>query len=291
MLKTKHNQTLIWYSFLLPTILALAFFMAYPILEALRLSFFKSNGTIENFVGLRNYKIILTNKTFWNAVYTTIYLSFFKLLISIPLGFVIAYCINELSSFFQTLFKIVYFIPYVTSVVAAGMIFIFVLHPEEGLLNSFIGIFGFEPIQYLAHARSARWGTILLMVWHWLGFVIIIFIANLQTISKDIYEAALIDGAKKIHTFFYITVPLMRNSFIFLLILGTIEGLKTFTEPYILGRGNGSPGGALTTMTAYIYNRGFMGNEFGVASAAAYVQFALIFIITFINIKSSKMKL
>lgn len=287
----RKNQSLVWYSFLLPTLIALVLFMVYPILEAFRLSFFKSNGTIENFVGFRNYIIVLTSKTFWLAVYSTFYLGFFKLLISIPLGFVIAYFINELEGFAQTFFKIVYFIPYVTSVVAAGMIFIYVLHPEQGLLNAFLGIFNIKPIEYLSHPNSARWGTILLMVWHWLGFVIIIFIANLQTISTDIYEAGTIDGTNKFQSFFFITVPLMKNTFIFLMILGTIEGLKTFTEPYILGRANGSPAGALNTMTAFIYNRGFMGSEFGVASAAAYVQFALIFIITAINIRSSKMKL
>jgi len=134
-----------------------------------------------------------------------------------------------------------------------------------------LGLFNIKPIEYLSHPNSARWGTILLMVWHWLGFVIIIFIANLQTISTDIYEAGTIDGTNKFQSFFFITVPLMKNTFIFLMILGTIEGLKTFTEPYILGRANGSPAGALNTMTAFIYNRGFMGSEFGVASAAAYV--------------------
>lgn len=284
-------QNYIWYLFLLPTILAIALFMAYPILEALRLSFFKSNGTVESFNGLKNYIIVIKDKTFFDNLGSTLYLGFFKLLLSIPIGFIIGYLINELNKKMQTLFKILYFIPYVTSVVAAGMIFLFVLHPGEGLLNSLLGLFHIPPQEWLANPTSAKWGTIFLMTWHWLGFVIIICIANLQTVSTDIYEAGIIDGTNKFQALIYLTVPLMRNTFSFLIIMGTIAALKTFTEPYILGRGNGSPAGALNTMTSYIYNRGFMGNEFGVASAAAYIQFALIFIITIINIKSSKMKL
>lgn len=262
--------------------------MAYPVADSLRLSFFKTNGIVESWVGLRNYGRIFSSATFWRAVYTTLYIGFFKMLIAVPVGFVSAYLINSIK-FGKNLFKILYFIPYVTSVVAAGSIFLFVLHPGEGLLNSLIGLFGIPNVEWLSNATSARWGTIFLTVWHWLGFVIIICIANLQTIPPELYEASTIDGASERQQFFYITIPRMASAFGFLLVIGSISAMKVFTEPYILGRGNGSPGGALMTLTGFVYERGFGGVEYGFASAAAYVLFFIIFLITLVNLKVARM--
>jgi len=286
--KAGQENSLVWYVFLIPTLLGMLLFMTYPVLESLRLSFFRSNGTMESWVGLRNYVRIFTSPTFWRTVYTTFYIGFFKMLISIPLGFMIAYLINTLTRG-KNLFKVLFFIPYITSVVAAGTIFLFVLHPGDGLMNSILGLFGIPNIAWLSHATSARWGTIFLTVWHWLGFVIIICMANLQTISPELYEASTIDGASEGQQFIYITIPRMASCFSFLLVMGWISALKVFTEPYILGRGSGSPAGALMTLTGFVYDRGFGGTEFGYSSAAAYVLFFIIFLFTMINMKLSKM--
>jgi multiple sugar transport system permease protein len=286
--KVMFKNSLVWYVFLIPTLLGMLVFMTYPFLESLRLSFFKSNGTHESWVGVRNYIRIFSSTSFWKAVYTTFYIGFFKMLISIPLGFMIAYLINSLS-FGKNVFKVAFFIPYITSIVAAGTIFLFVLHPGDGLLNSIIGIFGIPKVAWLSYATSARWGTIFLTVWHWLGFVIIICMANLQTIPIEYYEASKIDGATERQQLFYITIPRMYSAFSFLLVMGWISALKIFAEPYILGRSTGSPGGALITIAGFIYDRGFGGTEFGFSSAAAYVLFFIIFIFTMINMKISKM--
>jgi multiple sugar transport system permease protein len=267
----------------------MALFMAYPVVDSLRLSFYKSNGISETWVGLRNYIRIFGSSTFWQAVYTTLYLGFFKILIAIPLGFVLAYLINTIRVM-KNVMKVLYFLPYVTSVAAAGAIFLYVLHPGEGLLNSFVGLFGVPNVAWLTYPTSARWGTILLTIWRWLGFVIIICIANLQTIPPELYEASTIDGASERQQFFYITIPRMGSAFAFLLVMGWIGAMKVFAEPYILGRGTGSPAGALTTLTGFVYNRGFGGVEYGLASAAAYVLFLIIFLITMVNTKISGMR-
>jgi ABC-type sugar transport system permease subunit len=280
---------LVWYVFLLPTILGMLLFMAYPVLDSLRLSFFKSNGMIESWVGLRNYVRIFGSTKFWRAVYTTFYIGFFKMLISIPVGFMLAYLINTIG-FGKTLFKILYFIPYVTSLVAAGGIFLFVLHPGDGLLNSLIGLVGIPNVEWLSHPTSARWGAIILSVWHWLGFVIIICIANLQTIPPELYEASTIDGATERQQLFYITIPRMASAFAFLFVMGWISALKIFAEPYVLGRGNWSPAEALLTLTGFVYERGFGGTEYGFASAASYVLFLIIFLITLVNTKLVRMR-
>lgn len=286
--KKSFKNSFVWYVFLFPTLLGMLVFITYPVLESLRLSFFKSNGVLESWVGLRNYIRIFSSAGFWRAVYTTFYIGFFKMLISVPLGFIIAYLINSLT-FGKNVYKILFFIPYITSIVAAGTIFLFVLHPSDGLLNSLLGLFGVPNVSWLANATSARWGTIFLTVWHWLGFVIIICMANLQTIPIEYYEASKIDGASERQQFFYITIPRMYSTFAFLLVMGWISALKVFAEPYILGRGSGSPSGALITLTGYIYDRGFGGTEFGYSSAAAYVLFIIIFLFTLLNMKLSKM--
>jgi ABC-type sugar transport system permease subunit len=287
-MRPRRKGASVWYLFLLPTLLGMLLFMAYPVVDSLRLSFFKSNGVIESWVGLRNYVRIFSSSTFWRAVYTTLYLGLFKMVIAVPVGFLVAYMINTIR-FGKSLFKILYFIPYVTSIVAAGTIFMFVLHAGDGLLNQFIGLFGLPNVPWLTIPAGARWGTIFLTVWHWLGFVIIICMANLQTIPPELYEASTIDGASERQQFFYITIPRMGSAFAFLLVMGWISALKIFAEPYILGRGNGSPAGALLTLTGFVYERGFGGVEYGFASAAAYVLFLIIFLVTVANTKIARM--
>ncbi len=285
----RKNPGVIWYIFLLPTLLGILLFNLYPILESLRLSFYYSNGTIERFIGLENYRFILNLGLFWKSVYNTFYITFFQLLITVPIGFIIACLINDLT-WGKNLMKILFFIPYVTPSVAAAMLFMFVLHPL-GLLNSFLGVFGIQPVVWLENTVSAKRGAIILGSWQSLGFIIIIFLANLQAIPIDYYEAALIDGSKKIQSWRHITIPLMRGTFSFLAVIGWINGLQRFTDVYILGGLQGSPARSLHTMVGFIFERGFGGYEFGVASAGSYILFFMILIFTAINIRLTRMKI
>ena len=226
--KRRTNQQYVWYLFLLPTLAGIVLFMAYPVSESFRLSFYNSNGTIERWVGLFNYQRIFTSPQFWYAVFTTFYVAFFQLLIAIPLGFLIASLINEVT-FGKNVLKVIYFIPYVTSIVAAAMIFLFVLHPGQGLLNHLLSLLGLPNSAWLAEPASARWGVIILAVWHSLGFIIIICLANLQAIALELYEAAMIDGASKVQQWRYITIPQMKGCFAFLIVMGWITGISVRT--------------------------------------------------------------
>lgn len=288
--KKLYGSTSVWYIFLIPSFLGILLFMVYPIFESLRLSFFKSNGTIESFIGLKNFRYILTSHTFWNSVWNTFYIGFFQIIITIPLGFIFASLINTARKG-QNFFKVIYFLPNVTSIVAAAMIFAFVLHPDMGIVNYVLDAIGLPTPGWLADPSTSKWAVILLAVWHWIGFVIIICLANLQAISSEMYEAAKIDGAGGIQQWLFITIPNMGSTFAFLLITGWIGALQRFNEVYVLGGSNGSPARSIQTMGAYIYERGFKGFEFGVASAATYIMFIIILIFTFFNLKVSKMKL
>ncbi|WP_245693639.1 carbohydrate ABC transporter permease [Sediminibacillus halophilus] len=264
--------------------------MIYPIFESLRLSFYQSNGTIEHFIGLANFKTVLTSGPFWNAVGNTFFIGIFQIVITIPLGFIFASLINSTPRG-KNFFKVIYFLPNVTSIVAAAMIFAFVLHPEMGIVNYLLDILGLPTPGWLSDPSTSKWAVILLAVWHWIGFVIIICLANLQAISPEMYEAARIDGASGIQQWLFITVPNMGGTFAFLLITGWIGALQRFNEVYVLGGPNGSPARSIQTMGAFIYERGFTGFEFGIASAATYIMFMIILVFTFINLKLSNMKI
>lgn len=287
--RAKRESALIWYVFLLPTLLGIVLFMLYPVLDSFRLSFFKSNGTMETFNGLKNYVYILGNKDFRGALFNTFFITFFQLLIAIPLGFVIAVAINGLKRGKNCL-KALFFIPYITPAIAAGTLFLFILHPQ-GILNSFTALFGADPVSWLENGWTARFGAVLLGIWRSLGFNIIIFLAYLQAISPEYYEAAYIDGCTTLQSHRYITLPQMKGAFSFLLIMGWINGLQRFTDVYALGGRSGSPARSLYTIVGFIYERGFGNYEFGIASAASYVLFVIILLFTLINMKLSKMKM
>ena len=136
----RRSTALIWYLFLLPTLIGILLFMAYPIFEVFRLSFFKSNGTMETFKGLANYQYILSNDTFRLAIFNTFFITFFQLLIAIPLGFLIALAINSIEKG-KNFLKALFCIPDITPAIAAGALFLFVLHPN-GILNAFLSLFG-----------------------------------------------------------------------------------------------------------------------------------------------------
>ncbi|WEG13690.1 sugar ABC transporter permease [Pullulanibacillus sp. KACC 23026] len=287
--KLKGNQWM-WYIFLLPTLLGILCFMVYPILESLRLSLFHTSGGGETWAGFDNYKTVLTSGEFWNSVYNTFYIGLFQMIITIPLGFIFASMINSVT-IAKNFFKVIFFLPNVTAIVAAAMIFTFVLHPDMGLLNYFLGKLGLPQPLWLADPSTAKWAIILLGVWHWIGFVIIICLANLQAISPELYEASTIDGASSFQQWLFITIPNMVGTFAFLLITGWIGALQRFNDVYVIGGPTGSPNRSIQTVVAYIYEHGFTGFQFGLASAATYVLFVIILIFTVFNLKITNMKL
>ncbi|WP_078394146.1 carbohydrate ABC transporter permease [Shouchella patagoniensis] len=284
------KSTITWYLFLLPTFLGIACFIVYPVFESFRLSFYNSNGTIETWVGFSNYERVLGQSAFWNAVYNTFYIAFFQLLLAIPIGFVLASMINRIHRF-KSLFKVLFFLPNVTSIVAAAMIFMFILQPEVGLMNHILDTLGLQTSPWLSDPATSKWGVILLTIWHWIGFVIIICLANLQAISPELYEASEIDGATSLQQWFFITIPNMKGTFAFLLIMGWISGLQRFQEIFVLGGAGGSPSRSLQTMVALIYERGFGGFEFGIASAITVLLFLIILLFTVFNLKLTRLKL
>jgi multiple sugar transport system permease protein len=285
-----HSSELVWYIFILPSMLGIVFFMLYPIVDSLYLSFTDSNGMIAHWVGFKNYEILFTNFNFWRTVYNTFYIAFFQLLLSIPIGFIIACMINSLN-YGKNLFKVLYFLPYITTLVATTMIFRVLFNPDSGMINFILQHLGLPTSAWLASPDSAKLVVIFLAVWQHLGFIIIICLANLQVISPDLYEASKIDGASTFQQWLYITIPNMRSAFVFLFITGWISGLQRFTDVFILGGATGSPGGSIQSIVEYIYEQGFQGFSYGLASAATYLLFIMILIFTYFNVRYTRLKL
>lgn len=284
------NQA-IWYLFVGPMIIGLILFHVYPLLESLRLSFYKTNLVNEVWRGLRNYEIVLSNSVFWQGVGNTVYLGIWQLLFSIPLAFALASLINGLR-YGKNMVKTLYFLPYITPMIASAYVFVFVVD-YQGLLNAFTGWFGLPALEWLRYPATSQWAVIIFNVWKGLGYTIVIVLANLQAIPQEYYEAASMDGCNARTAWWHITIPNMKFTLYFLLINGMITMFQRFTDVFAIGGDNrGTLGGAeraLYTVVMFIYERGFGSYDFGVATAAANLLFLMILCLTLISVRSTKL--
>ena len=273
-----------WYLFVAPALGLFLLFILYPLAWNFYLSFTKSSLIRTTWVGLFQYVRIATDRTLLNALYNTLYLTFFNLLTQLPLALLIATLLNEIK-YARTPFRIIYFLPYVTSIVVAAIIWTYMFDPDEGIFNWFLRLLGFRGLLWLSHPSTSKLSVIIFNLWHWLGYQILIYLAGLQTIPPQLYEAAEIDGANSLQKFSKITIPLLKPTTVFLVITGTIGGMQTFQQIYMFGTAVGNPGRSIQTVVAYIYESGWVLQHFGIASTAAVLLFLIIMAITVVNVK------
>ena len=276
----------VWYSFLAPFFLVLTAFTGYPILEAFRLSLFNSNGMVEEWAGLGNFAFLLRDRNYWNAVANTLTIAFLALPVIIVPAVLLAVLVNG-ARFGQSAFKVVLFAPWVTTVVASAAIWAYLFNPDprKGLINFVLGTIGLGGVSWLSHPTTAKWAIVVFDAWRTTGYAMILFLAGLQAIPREYYEAAAIDGAGAIRAFRSITIPLLRPVFVFVIITGLISGMRRFSEVYMFGGVTGSPARAIQTVVLYVYEYAFAGRFFGRAAAAAFVLFLIILLMTLINLR------
>lgn len=269
------------YLFLTPALVLFAIFMGYPIVYSLLLSFQTSVSGELVFTGLDNYAKLFSDKIFGKALLNT----FIILIIQVPLmlftSLLLATLLNSLKRF-KALFRVAFFMPAVTSLIAASIIFSIILM-NDGILNQLLGAVGIDPIPWLSHPVWAKVSLIIAMTWRWTGYNMVIYLAGLQNVSESLYEAASIDGATRVRRFFNITVPQLKPIILFTAILSTIGTLQLFEEPYTLTKGG--PSDATITIGMYLYQTGFRYFNFGYASTLAYVIVILIGILSYIQFK------
>lgn len=237
------------------------------------------------FIGLDNFRGLLSDEVFWKALGNTFKYVLLGVPIQIVIGLSIALMLHNIDRFVP-LFRTLFFVPYVTSVVAVAWVWRFMYQPHIGLFNRFLLDLGFEQIHFLRNPDTALYSILAMIIWHGLGFQIVLFLAGLEMIPDIYYEAAEIDGANGRQVFFRITLPLLNPTIVFVVIMSTIRFLQVFSEVINMSNeGLGGPLNSTISMVLHIYRTGFHKFQMGRASAMTVVLFLIVLVITFIQLK------
>lgn len=266
-----------------PLLLGIFIFVFYPMVQVVLYSFQATNGISGRYIGWANYRWVLGDSLFWTALKNTSYMAIMAIVIDVVVCFVVASLINSLK-YVKNFFKSLYFLPNVMSAVSVSLLFNLVFFPTRaGLLNSFLGLFGIDPIGWLVKPSIAPLSMVIMGLWRSVGYDTILFLAGLQSIPREIYEAAEVDGATGLQRWWYITIPSMRPTFVFIIMMLTISTMRRFDDIWMIGGVGGNPGGSLQTVVLYIYRSAWISREVGPASAASVVLFLIIMTLTLIN--------
>ncbi len=266
--------------FLFPSLVILGVFSFYPIAEAVRLSFFKWDNLspVKTFIGLENYVKLFQSERFWNSMKVTAEYTIIVTAVSLFLGLVLAVLLNNRNLLAKSFWRSMFFLPVVTPTVAAAMVWILLFNPGFGLVNVALRSIGLEGINWLADKTWALPTVMSLGIWRRVGFTLIIYLAALQSISKEYYESAEIDGANAVQRFLHITVPLLRPTTVMLLILGVIDSFLVFDQVIVLTRGG--PANATEVIGMFMYSTSFSSFKLGYGAAISVVMFVVVAIFT-----------
>ncbi|ADK80785.1 carbohydrate ABC transporter permease [Sediminispirochaeta smaragdinae] len=287
-LEILYSQKVAPYVFILPFILLFIVFFIYPIISTIVMSFQSILPGQVEFIGLKNYRKLLFDPTFWASVRNSVVYMVLTLIVLVPIPMVLACLLDSKLVIGKELFRGVFFVPVLTSVVVSGTIFRLLFGELPGsLMNRVIQIFGHEPIKWLFHYPTGYFALILLALWRWTGMNIVYFFAGLKIIPEELYEAADIDGASGFQSFIRITVPMLRPSITYVITISIFAGLRMFTESYMLWNGNNSPYDIGLTMVGYLYRQGIEQNAMGYASAVGLLLLALAMTLNLSQLKAS----
>lgn len=289
MIGPERHAALSAWTFLAPALLLIAVFFFLPVLAALLLSFTDFDiyalgdlGRLR-FVGFANYLQLLQSSLFWTALGNTFYFVVVGGPLSVAVSLGAALLVNSRLTRFSGFFRAALFLPVITTLVAVAVVWRYLYHPRYGLLNYGLSGFGIAPIDWLGDPNWAMPAIILMAVWKNFGFNMIIFIAGLQNIPSQLYEAARIDGASAWQQFRHITLPLLGPTFLFVALMTMIGYFQVFAEPYVMTQGG--PANRTLSVVLLMYEEGFRWWNMGYASAAAFVLFALILAATVLQLK------
>ncbi len=275
------SDTYLAYLFLLPAILIIGTFIIYPVLRAGWLSLYHADmvNPVMRFVGLENYREIMADPDFWKAVGNTFVYVIGTVPFQIAFALGVALLLNQYLKF-RALYRLAFFVPYVTTDVAVSMVWAWIYHDQWGLLNYLLGWFGIAPQQWLLDPKWTMLTIIIMAIWKYVGYNAVIFLAGLQNLDKELFNAARVDGADGIQMFRYLTWPLLSPTTFFVSITSMIGAFKVFTEIFVLYGGQPGPMGAGMTMVFYIYEKAWGDYRMGYASAAAYILFFIVLAFT-----------
>ncbi len=283
-----------WY-FIIPATLLLAIFLLYPIFYSLYLTTTRTKGIVTAFIGFGNYQKLFNDPMFFLALKNT----FKILLIQVPImlisAIVFASLLNNKKIKFRGFFRTAIFLPSVTSLIAYAILFK-MLFSYEGIINNTLIAINLisKPLNWFQDPSLATFVLILAMVWRWTGYNMIFYLSAMQNISTDLYEAAKVDGASEIKSFFSITIPLLKPMILFTTVMSTIGTLQLFDEPMNLAQGGTTssmvgPNNCFLTLSVYIYNLCFKYTpKFGYAATVSYAILVIVAFLSYLQFKISK---
>ena len=279
---------MIGWSFALPFVLLFGVFLAGPILVSFVVSFTDMRVTDirtpfdVGFVGLANYADVLQDPTFRKAARNTAVYVLFAVPLTIGLGLLAALGLNQGVVRLRNVFRTGYFVPFVTSIIAISVVWRLILGTDSGLLNGLLEKIGIDGPGWLTDPAWSLWSIILMTVWHGFGLQMIIFLAGLQAIPNELYEAASVDGARRWHKFRFVTLPMLRPTLLFATVIASIGLIQVLEEPYVMTQGG--PLDSTLTLAFHTYNQFAFGN-YGETSAIAYLTFLAIAGLTVLQFK------
>ncbi|QQO07485.1 carbohydrate ABC transporter permease [Breznakiella homolactica] len=282
--RKKRREKIIPYLFTTPAFSVLLLFLVVPACMAVYYSLTYFNMLRPNsirFIGIENYIRLFQDKLFFTSIKNTFYYALVYMPLQCVVGLSLAMLVNQ-GIRGTAVFRMAYFSPMLTSMTVVAILWTFIYNPTpgQGLINTFIAKLGFEPIPFLRSADTAMNSIVATSVWQSVGQQMMIFLAGLQNIPAERYEAASIDGASGFQKFRYVTLPSLRNVFVFVILMTTIAALKMFTQSFVMTAGG--PDDSTRTIVYYIYQQGITFRNVGYASAASVVFFFLVVTVSFI---------
>jgi len=275
--------------FVAPALGAIALFLFVPVLASLALSFTDFDlyavADLANlrFAALDNYGALATDPLFWKALRNTFYFAFVGGPLSVAVSLAAALAVHARLARFRPLFRTLFFLPVVTTLVAVAVVWRYLYHPRVGLVNQLLGALGIPPIDWLGDPVWAMPALIVLAIWKGFGFNMVIFVAGLQSIPERLYEAARLDGANGWQQLRHVTLPQLAPTAFFVAVMTMIGSLQLFAEPYVMTQGG--PSYATLSVVLLMFQEGFRYWNMGYAAALAFVLFAILLAGTAIQLR------
>lgn len=279
-----YSQKVAPYVFISPFLITFLVFFVYSIFSMVIMSFQKVAGANTTFIGLQNYTI-LTNAVFIKSLKNSIFYTIVSCALMIPIPMVLAIMLNSKQMRLKSTFRSILFIPALTSVVVAGVVFrLFFGELEGSFMNQVLAVFGLEPIVWLRTQTTAWIVMFVLCMWRWTGVNMMYYLSGLQQIPEDLYESATVDGASAWQRFKYVTLPLLKPTTVYVLTISIFGGMAMFSESFMIFNGNKSPNNIGTTLVGMLYRMGFEQNQLGIASAIGVAFLAIVLVINAIQL-------
>ncbi len=279
-LTPRHREAFVGYLFILPTYIGFTIFILYPLVESVRISFQEfSLLRGSTYIGFDNYVQMFADGRLRIAYINTVIFTLFAVFFNAGIGLILAVMLNRrLPVLMRNLYRSIFFFPVLIAHTYIAVIWRFLYQQDTGVINYYLGLFGVEAIPWLSNAHWAMAAIIILDVWKNTGFAMLVFLAGLQSIPNEYYEAAQLDGANERQLFFRITIPLLSPTIFFILVIFMIGALQVFDTIIVLTQGG--PGDATRSVVLYVYEIAFRTFNMGYAAAVSMTLFAIILVLT-----------